>query len=226
MKKWKKKPISVVAAIVILCLIIMLPQIYFSVLDNYVYQREHKMETINFKLDSDVKNIKMVNRLHELQNSYYNSNSEQVVLSEGEITNIVLVPDDIKKLQSAFKKAKILQCIYDGDFSEFGYSAVHGNGKGLEQYQFKSTHTDLEMKLDNQTSKITYMKYHGKNVKDMGDEEISKLEKEYIKYMNLSLVDDWNYNNKRTVSKKAHLAVEVFVDTKENTLELAWRIVD
>lgn len=227
MKKWKKKPISAVVSIVILGLIIMLPQIYFGVLDHYVYQKEHKMEEINFELDSDVKNIKMVNRLHELQNSYYDNNSEQVVLlSGGEYPNIGLEPENIKKAKAAFEKAKIFQCIYKGDFSEFGYSEVHGNDKGLEQYQFQSTHTDLEMKLDNQTDKITEIKYHGKNIKKMGDEEIKEFEKEYIKYMNLSLVDDWNYNNKKMVSKKAHLAVEVAVDTKKNTLELTWKVVD
>ena len=226
MKKWKKKPISVVAVIVILGLIIMLPQIYFGVLDHYVYQKEHKMEEINFELDSDVKNIKMVNRLHELQNSYYDNNSERVVLCKGEYSDIVLEPENIKKAKAAFEKAKIFQCIYGGDFSEFGYSEVHGSGKGVEKYQFQSTHTDLEMKLDNQTGKITYLKYHGKNIKKIDDEEIRELEKEYIKYMNLSLVDDWNYNNKKMISKKAHLAAETVVDTKKNTLELTWKVID
>ena len=82
------------------------------------------------------------------------------------------------------------------------------------------------MKLDNQTGKITEIKYHGKNIKKIGDEEIKEFEKEYIKYMNLALVDDWNYNNKKMISKKAHLAVEVAVYTKKNTLELTWKVVD
>lgn len=231
----KKRHIINAVMIVALCIVIMMPQIYFFMMDSYAYEREHKMEKISFELSSDVKDIAMVQRLHEVLNSYYSKEiPENTLLLEADYFQTfseenhvsVEVSDNTEKVKSILKEAGLLQYISFKNFKGV-YSCVKSiNDKGIEQYQLKRKKEQLELRWDSDRQKLLYLKYHGKNMKELNEREIYDLQKKYIEYMNLSLVEDWVYNNRRMVSKKAHLSMGLEVDNQKNVLELSWNIID
>ena len=86
----KKRYVMILGTIAVLCIVIMMPQIYFSMMDYYAYEKEHKMEKISFELSSDVKDIAMVQRLHEVLNSYYSEeNMENTLLLQADFFQYV-----------------------------------------------------------------------------------------------------------------------------------------
>ena len=92
----KKRYIVILGTIVVLCIVIMMPHIYFSIMDNYAYEREHKMEKISFELSSDVKDITMVQRMHEVLNSYYSvQNVENTALLQADFFEIISDEDNV-----------------------------------------------------------------------------------------------------------------------------------
>lgn len=211
----------------ILCLIIMLPQIYFSVMDSYAYQRAHKMKNITFSLSSDVKDIAMVSRLHELLNSYYyEGNNGDVFLIQNNKTEITFMPDIAKTIKSILKKAGLLQYMDAEIFTENSYCTKTEYGEELVQYSLKGADRQLDLKYDKKMQKVYDVKYRGKGVRKIRDDEIYDLERRYIDYLNLSLVEDWNYNHKKVVSKKAHLSLEMLVAKRKNAFELSWKLSD
>lgn len=231
MCKRKKKYMVAFFSILILCLIIMLPQIYFSVMDSYAYQRAHKMKNITFSLSSDVKDIAMVSRLHELLNSYYyEGDNENVFLIQGnqenQIIEFTFLPVTAKEMKSILKKAGLLQYIDSKIFEEMEYCTKVLYGEEVVQYSLKGAGRELYLKYDNKTQKLYDVKYQGKGVGEIQDDEIYDLERKYIDYLNLSLVEDWNYNDKKMVSKKAHLSLEMSVAKRKNAFRLSWKLSD
>lgn len=229
----KKRHIVILGMITVLCIVIMMPHIYFFIMDYYAYEKEHKMQKISFELSSDVKDIAMVQRLHEVLNSYYSEESaENTLLLEadyfqvfsGENKMSVEVSDDKKMVRSILKEADLLKYIPLENFKGL-YSCVKSkNDKGIEQYQLKGKKERLELRWDSDRQKLLYLKYRGKNIKELNEREIYDLQKKFIEYMNLSLVEDWVYNNRRMVSKKAHLSMGFETDNQKNVLELSWDI--
>jgi hypothetical protein len=231
----KKRYVMILGTIAVLCIVIMMPQIYFSMMDYYAYEKEHKMEKISFELSSDVKDIAMVQRLHEVLNSYYSEeNMENTLLLQADFFQYVSeeenesveVSVNNKKIKSILKEAGFLQYIPFEDFKG-GYSCVKSKSdKGIVQYQLKGQKERLELRWDSDRKRLLYLKYHGENIGRAEEREIYNLQKKYIEYMNLSLVEDWVYNNRRMVSKKAHLSLEFRIDKQKSVLELSWNIID
>lgn len=222
-----------ILGILLLTSILMLPQIYFALMDSYAYEREQKMEKISFELSSEVKDIAMVNRLHQLLNSYYIENSvEDTFLVEVKQYNANIVDIssnyNIGKVQKKIKKANFLKYINVDRMKNFNFiSKIETDSNvGIERYILKNKKEFIEIKWDNKMNKIIYVKYQGKQAEKIRDKDIFKMEKEYLDDMNLSLIDDWNYNNKRMVSKKAHLALTFLHDVKRKTLQLKWEIAN
>ncbi|MCI9127019.1 MAG: hypothetical protein HFG28_07455 [Eubacterium sp.] len=231
----KKRYIVILGTIVVLCIVIMMPHIYFSIMDYYAYEREHKMEKISFELSSDVKDITMVQRMHEVLNSYYSvQNVENTALLQADFFEIIGDEDnvsfevsyDTKMLKFILKEAGFMKYIPLKNFKGF-YSFIKSkNNKGIVQYQLKGNKERLELRWDSDKQKLLYLKYRGKNVKQADEREIYEWQKKYIEYMNLSLVEDWVYNNRRMISKKAHLSTGLRIDNQKNVLELSWDIID
>lgn len=233
--KEKKKCIVISGTVMILCLIIMMPKVYFSIMDSCAYEREHKMDKISFELSSDVKDIAMVGRLHDVLNSYYSKESVENTLlvqeeffevgeNEGKIS--VSMSDGAWQTESMIKEAGIAQYVSLKDFQRFHFCVKSQNGRGIEQYELQGNQERLQLRWDNKTKKLLYLKYCAKDIDEIDEGEIYDFEKKYIQYMNLSLVEDWIYNNKKMVSRKAHLCVDFIVNRQKGVLELSWNIID
>lgn len=230
----KKRYIVILGTVIVLGIVIMMPQIYFSLMDYYAYEREHKMEKISFELSSDVKDIAMVQRLHEVLNSYYSEQSiENALLLETDFFQAIVDEENVsfevlennKKVKSILKEAGFWQYIPLENFKGV-YSCVKSKSdKGIVQYQLEGRKERLELRWDSDRKKLLYLKYRGKNMKQAEEKELYDLQKKYIEYMNLSLVEDWIYNNRKMVSKKAHLSLELKIDNQKNVLELLWNII-
>lgn len=231
----KKRHIVILGMITVLCIVIMIPHIFFFMMDYYAYEKEHKMQKISFELSSDVKDIAMVQRLHEVLNSYYSEEiPENDLLLEADYFQVfseeehvsVEVSDETKMVKSILKEAGLMQYISLKNFKGI-YSCVKSkNHKGIEQYELKGRKERLELRWDSDRQKLLYLKYHGKSIKQAEEREIYNFQKKYIEYMNLSLVEDWVYNNQKMVSKKAHLSLDFQIDSQKNVLELSWNIID
>ena len=123
----KKRYVMILGTIAVLCIVIMMPQIYFSMMDYYAYEKEHKMEKISFELSSDVKDIAMVQRLHEVLNSYYSEeNMENTLLLQADFFQYVSEEENESVIENR-KKIVVLGSgpIRIGQGVEFDYSTVH-----------------------------------------------------------------------------------------------------
>lgn len=228
-----RNTVFLILGILLLTSILMLPRIYFALMDSYAYETEQKMEKISFELSSEVKNIKMVSRLHQLLNSYYIENGVEnifLVAMEQYSANTVDISSNFKsgKIQKKLNKAGFLKYICADKIKDVNFitKIETDSNVGIERYIWKSDNEFIEIKWDNEMNKIIYVKYQGKQAEKITEKDIYKMEKEYLVYMNLSLIDDWNYNNKKMVSKKAHLALTFLHDVKSKTLQLQWEIAN
>ncbi|MCI8955646.1 MAG: hypothetical protein HFG29_01505 [Eubacterium sp.] len=193
------------------------------------------MEKISFELSSDVKDIAMVQRMHEVLNSYYSEQSiENTLLLQEDFFEAIGAQESVsvelsnndKKVKSILKEAGFLQYIPLKILKKIHSCVKSKNDKGIVQYQLKGRKERLELRWDSDRQKLLYLKYRGEISKHAEERDIYDLQKKYIEYMNLSLVEDWVYNNRKMVSKKAHLSMEVRIDDQKNVLELSWDIID
>lgn len=77
----------------------------------------------------------------------------------------------------------------------------------------------MEVDIEKKTGKIIKISFN----KDILNNDINKSEilENYIKYLNLYIIDDWKFENNQVISEKAGLCVIFIEDTKNNQLSLS-----
>lgn len=78
----------------------------------------------------------------------------------------------------------------------------------IKFYYFKNA--KVEIKIENKTGKIVYIIFP----KDKLVADIQEFMKNYVKYLDLYIINDWKFENNKLESEKAQLEV-VMVDMKE-----------
>lgn len=217
--------LGIAIAILVAAFILLAPIIYFRLMDCWYYEKPQKMKQITFALSSDVENIKMVTRLHELLGSYY-TDGELETFTEEEI-NVTIVEEgevpvatstdfaQIAILQKFCQEMKLFDELHMLDaFSQknkkkenAGYTILLEQRGQLQKYRYQSKENEAVIYYDKENSKVIKLEWKGEIPKQLDSEQVKQLQEDYIAYMHLDLVDDWYYNGQNMVSEKAHLAV-------------------
>lgn len=211
--------------------ICMSPLVYFNRTDSKLFHDNHSVGKVSFVLDSDVDDIVMVKRIHSFIGSYYSDNLIEVpnhifLISENELElcmtsangdDMRKVIDSITKIPSVYKVVSKVM-----DFSQIYELFPHKETDTyveLNRIEYRSTVGNVNLIFDSETEKILWLNINSKDPAAFKDVDKELLEKNWIEYLNLDIINDWYYSNDRLVSDKAHLALECYINDGMLTLE-------
>lgn len=212
------------------------PLLYFRVVDGIRYNKRQPMKKISYSLDSDVKNIAMVQRIHEYLNSYYLTTSNVTVFeAAGDTTFQLYVTEMVGASEELYKNIERLGQMeglkdYFLPLNSYFYSVIHSDGVIYEedteelsdiiQYEYDWKSEKLSMIYDRKSNRIIGVEYSGKKEVYFSKEEKRELLQSFLEYCNLSIVDDWYFNGESMISEKAHL--KLVLDSEKGSFRLAF----
>lgn len=222
--------------LLLIVVVVASPLLYFRVVDGIRYNKRQPMKKISYSLDSDVKNIAMVQRIHEYLNSYYIAESNVTVFeTEGDITFQLYVTEgagipeemagNIVKLERihGLKEyfAPLDSYVHLTEQSErVTYEEEPHLTTDIIQYEYVWKSEKLSMIYDSRSNRIIGIEYNGKKETSFTKEEKHKLLQSFLEYCNLSIVDDWYFNGESMISEKAHL--KLVLDSEKGSFRLAF----
>lgn len=228
MRKWKLRSyLSMAFAVLVIGVLVLLPLFYFKWTDQSLMSQTHKIGKMNYELSSDVKNIYMVQRLHNIINSLYSDNTEEsqtiIIQEESAISgdyNIDLDEDFYQsecvdfQVQELRSYENIGQTLLEGFADINGQISDHNdllaqNKDSVIYYHFTSNNKKFSCKYDTASGKIIMMSISSNQVENISDEEKRKIYQEFLSYLNVTIVGDWYYSGERMISDKAHLALNL-----------------
>lgn len=220
MKNHKYKLLYVVYVLLIV-VVVASPLFYFHVIDGIRYNKRQPMKKISYSLDSDVKNVAMVQRIHEYLNSYYISASNVTIFeATGDTTFQLYVTEGgaiSKELAENIKRLEQLEGLKEyflplepyihltEQSEEVTYEEDTKTTTDIIQYEYDWKTEKISLLYDNKSNRAIGIEYRGKKETVFTKEKKHKLLQSFLEYCNLSIVDDWYFNGESMISEKAHL---------------------
>ena len=193
----------------------------FEIYDQQLFSRQHEREVIKTKIDSKASEMYLVTAIHEMYSidESYSINHEveewaaEEILKENseksEKKILDRVYEEIKKIEEVGKFKTIMEegqiisieRLYEK--SGYSYTEINLDSKPTKQNIFSSSIGTIRM--DDKTNKIVYLNVClEEEVKQPGTEERLR---QYVTYLGLDIIDDWNYDGENLISAKAQFIV-------------------
>lgn len=182
------------------------------------------------KVDVQAEKIYLVKAIHDMEGFYrnlltfkkekvYYANGNQIDVAPSEIVSTTKIRDkatfaelenEIDKLENGnvLKNVKLGE---EEQNSAYVSEKIYPNEKNdykIKHYYFKNS--ELEVEIENKTGKILSIIFP----KDNLIEDTQELKKNFVKYLDLYIIDDWKLEKKSLKSEKAQLEV-VLIETQE-----------
>ncbi|MCI8833544.1 MAG: hypothetical protein HFJ19_05060 [Clostridia bacterium] len=201
--------------IIIVYLSFFMPNILFSLEDLNMENTSYKKKPIDNKIDVQAENIYLVKAIHDMQDGTSNlkiadSSSEIMALAN----NQGIEDETIKKLIEEINKMKEYN-ILEGTFENYEemklryhiYGREYSNLENkylINRIVFSTDEYEKFVEIEEKTGKIIY--YVGTHKEDV-TEEIGAEEvlRNYIRYLDLYIIDDWTFRDNMLISEKAKL---------------------
>ena len=208
---------------VFICLIILLiiflsfviPNILFELEDINMTRVSYIKERNNNRIDIQAENIDLVRVIHDISNKKFNveiedsqnmkkSLVENIKAEEGKNTIISKIQNEIIKLKDynilndrtiEAKKAMIIQKRYQNAVAEYIINRTWIEIDGEE----------INIETENKTGKAIYIAF--RKDKLIEGLELQEIMYNYVKYLDLYVIDDWKFENNMLISDKAGLAI-------------------
>lgn len=208
---------------VFICLIILLiiflsfviPNILFELEDINMTRVSYIKERNNNRIDIQAENIYLVRVIHDISNKKFNveiedsqnmkkSLVENIKAEEGKNTIISKIQNEIIKLKDynilndrtiEAKKAMIIQKRYQNAVAEYIINRTWIEIDGEE----------INIETENKTGKAIYIAF--RKDKLIEGLELQEIMYNYVKYLDLYVIDDWKFENNMLISDKAGLAI-------------------
>lgn len=197
-----------ITLMVILFFSILLPLIITRA-DELFLLGTHELKKIDFSLDSEAKDIPLVQRIHDIYGEIYSSNK----LEETNVWQINAAPEEnkliLEQLQELVQKKVLV--IEDENYvnkieSIYVKILYSSSVNNLKEYIINFANQKVSLWWDIENSKIIYINIKGNNLIKFNENK-DVLLKGYLSYLNLDLLGDWNIENKFIQSKKASLVI-------------------
>lgn len=169
----------------------------------------HELKKIDFSLDSEAKDIPLVQRIHDIYGEIYSSNK----LEETNVWQINAAPEEnkliLEQLQELVQKKVLV--IEDENYvnkieSIYVKILYSSSVNNLKEYIINFANQKVSLWWDIENSKIIYINIKGNNLIKFNENK-DVLLKGYLSYLNLDLLGDWNIENNFIQSKKASLVI-------------------
>ena len=231
-----KNIIVFVCVFLVLILSFKIPNILFEIEDiNLTKQVCRIPKKSNTKIDIEAKNIYLIRAIHNMNENYSvdivsssknNGRSTLVEVSSSYIEEAI--ENEILKMQDY----KIFGDLLEDNFSEdFKYVYSVSEKRYMtddEQYIMKyiyinTKEDDVSIQVESKTNKILSIRFNKNKI----NQELSKEEVllNYVKYLDLYIIDDWKFENNALISEKAQLTISmlegkdlyiIYISTKDS----------
>lgn len=200
----------------------LIPNIFFRIEDMYMENDIFNIAQNSSNLDVEIQKIYLVRAIHDIKNSIFKIASQNITEMNNlkfKNTFLEVLDDELKKLE----ENEIIQSVNREDYDEFTIlkndCINNDNEYTLQHFYGRSNEYYIEVDIEKKTGKIIKISFN----KDILNTDINKSEilENYIKYLNLYIIDDWKFENNQAISEKAGLCVIFIEDTKNNQLTLS-----
>ncbi len=154
--------------------------------------------------------------IHKKENGVYYANGNNISVAPSEIISTTKIRDEatfaeLKNEMDKLEKGNVLKNLTLGEEECYVSEKIYtneGDDYKIKHYYFKNS--EIEVEAENKTGKILSIIFP----KDSLLEDTQEMKKNFVKYLDLYIIDDWKLENNRLKSEKAQLEV-VLVETEE-----------
>lgn len=204
--------ICLISAVIII-LTFITPNILFKIEDMQSYRRVYSKTKIESKIDVQAQKIHLVKTIHSIEDGYLNLKVNNMYgvskLIESEEMDALLTKCFLE-IQSLKDNNVIQKTIINNSRKINRYESqerVYNDAK--KEYTITQIYLNIEnqerinIEIEGKTGKILL---YSSSIKEIEGIEEEKILKNYIEYLGLSIIDDWEYTNNMLVSEKAKLS--------------------
>ncbi len=211
--------------IIIVYLSFCMPNIILSLEDLKMENRSYKKKPIDSKIDVQAESIYLVKAIHDIQDGssnlkISNSATEIAISGNSKENNYKIIKyliEETRKMQIYDNQLEhLLEKYEDTNFKYYIYGKQYNNSKkeyNIYRLIFQIDNYEMFVEIEEKTCKI--LSYVGipRNKEEGTSEE--QILRNYIRYLDLYIIDDWTYKDNMLVSEKAKLVVNiVYYDKK------------
>lgn len=206
---------------IFVCIIILtsfkLPEILCEIIDDNIEIAVYEKEKDKNKLGVEVEEIYLVKAIHDIEKE-----DSSVKISSSKVAEVFSLVESVegntKITQSIYKeliKLKDYNILKAFEVNENDYCKIElinksykkdSNEYTLNTISLQINDEQYNLEIENKTGKILYITFDKDNIDDKAQEEIMK---NYIEYLDLYIIDDWNFENNMLKSEKADLVVNL-----------------
>lgn len=224
MKNNIKNCIITLIVFIIILLSFTLPNILFQIEDLYMENNIFTKKSSS-KIDVETSKIYLVKAIHEIENgSLKISAATDISLAiaesdyfESENTKKETIIEKVKNELQSLEENKILENLnYEKNIevSVLEYNYINNENEYTKKHIFLENKEDkISFDIEKKTGKIISIAFNKNNLnKNIDRKEILE---NYIKYLNLYIIDDWTFEDNKLKSEKAGLYVSIIYDNSE-----------
>lgn len=226
----KNRGIILVVFVMILCSFLV-PNLLFGVEDFRIERQICAIAKPKSKIDVQAEKIYLVRAIHDMEGYYrnleiqkkekvvYYANGNNIDVAPSEIISTTKIEDEatfaeLKNEMAKLEKGNVLRNLTLGEEeqnSAYVLEKIYANEEEdykTKHYYFKNS--EIEVERENKTGKILTIIFP----KDSLLEDTQEIKKNFVKYLDLYIIDDWKLENNSLKSEKAQLEV-LLVETEE-----------
>lgn len=244
-KKYIKKSIIFILSIMVIVFSFVMPKLLFGVEDFAREEEIYAREKVKSKIDVEAEKIYLVKAIHELYDNemvtlsetaavYYDENGEKKVVAsrdENKFKKVLFAEsgkdlhknsEETEKINNEIKKLENANILSEVNFNNntkysiryYGtnYSMLRDN-QLIKSIDIILEGYDINIEIENKTGKIIMISFPKDKIKNNKEEILEN----YIKYLDLYIIDDWKLKNQTT---QAHVKCDYIVSEKSQLLAM------
>ena len=206
------------------------PEYLLKIEENNIENEVYEKKKIDQKIDIQTEKIYLVKAIHEMEsdNSKVEISSSQTqkswILAESSFTEEnESIPNVSKKQLQKLKEFNILKNFDIEEDSNYNVRLISKIYQGEENYAidnifFTTTNELYNIEMEEKTGKILFINFAKEDIFDGSTKEEILIN--YVKYLDLYIIDDWHYENDVLKSDKAGLVVSLLANETRYILSI------
>lgn len=213
-----KKKLYISSGIIIsFILLLSLPSI-IAELDKRSLSKNHKIESMNFTLESEAKDIPLISRIYKINDFMSNANkpisndnepvSSEIILEASEEEKIVIL-NEVDELIDKEILVRNEDVNIRNDVDKV-YAKVISSGiiSNLKEYIINMKNQDIRLWWDLESEKILFIEIRGKGFLKLNPNKEKALIG-FLSYLNLDLLEGWTIQGNLAESSKVNLSINI-----------------
>lgn len=208
------------------------PEYLLKIEENNIENEVYEKKKIDQKIDIQTEKIYLVKAIHDMESDdskvQISSSQESWILVESPSTEenekeVDSIPNVSKKQLQKLKEFNILRNFNIDKDSKYNVKLISKTYQGEENYAidnifFTTTNELYNIEMEEKTGKILFINFAKEDIYDGSSKEEILIN--YVKYLDLYIIDDWHYENDVLKSDKAGLVVSLLTNETRYILSI------